>query len=126
MDWETGPPRFYVGNTNSDLVKPVGGKTNSGYRGSTYQLGSYPTLSCLENCLKEVLAAPEGEELTVAWPSGSYKYLLTVTCCSFGLLAPNFNWKVYRQRNCRTETVFKQDTDDVMLIHNLILQNMGG
>jgi hypothetical protein len=113
--------RFYSNSApNNEITKPFGEHRHP----RTYRLSSYPTIRCLENCLEQVMTTPEEANVDVFWTKGSCKYTLNIARKNLNPSTPIIHWKLYGHRHFRAELLWKHETNDIMLIYSLILQQM--
>ena len=100
----------------------AGVRLGPGSRVRKLHLGAFPELQDIQDYLFELSSAPSGARVDLSFQAGYIPYTLTL---SYSITAPVADWKLYCGAGTRSKLLWEHQTNDVTLVHNLVLYEIG-
>lgn len=100
----------------------AGVRLGPGSRVRKFHVEAFPELQDIQDYLFELSSSPSGACVDLSFQAGYIPFTLTL---SYSITAPVADWKLYCGAGIRSKLLWEHQTNDVTLVHNLVLSEIG-
>ncbi len=88
------------------------------------RLNTHPNLACLEDCLRGILSG-QSTAINISWIEQINNYSISLTHNRSHSEHCIAEWKIFQRTNYQCKLIWKYQTNNVLLIHNLLMDPTG-